>query len=119
MGVSQRPRRAGLNAHTSARLRPVDRRQVGAAPMTWPMLCRVAGLPIAALDPLRAPMAAALVTKLSLIEERIAAQKDPVSRHIGDAVPQAGIAKDRRALLRARRDLFNERAPRSELLDAV
>ncbi|MGP3974521.1 lantibiotic dehydratase [Streptomyces sp. 8N114] len=80
------------------------------------VVLRVAGLPLAALAPLRAPGTVAWARTALELEDRMAALAPAAEDALAEAVAHAEHPATRRALLALRRDLHNARTPSRETL---
>lgn len=82
-------------------------------------LYRVAVLPADVVDGLRSASCGAIVAKLAELDEELAKMRDTVSAALYTAIGAALDGSARRRLISLRRDLYNFRAPETEVLDAV
>ncbi|HEX6748769.1 MAG TPA: lantibiotic dehydratase [Longimicrobium sp.] len=82
-------------------------------------VCRLSGLPVDAVESLRAPRCEALLERLRDVEQALAAAREPVSALLFEAVRAEESPETRKQLVNLRRDLFNLRPARPAALEAA
>jgi hypothetical protein len=74
------------------------------------VLARISGLPLNAVDALRAPAVIDAAREIQAIDHWLDVNRDDVSSKLHRVVPTIADAKERRAMISVRRNLFNGRA---------
>ena len=82
-------------------------------------VCRVGGLPQAAMDALRAPRTRALLAELEDVARRIASEHEAVSNALFHAVSGQADKRIRNRIIELRRDCFNERVGANRIADVT
>jgi len=82
-------------------------------------VCRLSGLPVDAVESLRAPRCEALLARLHAVEEALAAARERVSALLHEAVRTEAGGETRKQLVNLRRDLFNLRPGKAAALDTA